>query len=81
MPGPLLEQHREMTCRIVEALHARPHAAPSPVWRPHAEIALWESEDAITPRSRLVVIQNCGHMPVMEKPAEFARLAENFMAG
>jgi len=33
------------------------------------------------PRSRLVVIENCGHMPEMEKPTEFAGLIENFLAG
>jgi len=53
----------------------------------------WGGEDAITPidsgeiyqraipRSRLVVIENCGHMPEMEKPTEFAGLIENFLAG
>jgi pimeloyl-ACP methyl ester carboxylesterase len=29
----------------------------------------------------IVVIENCGHMPEMEKPAKFARLVENFLAG
>jgi pimeloyl-ACP methyl ester carboxylesterase len=32
------------------------------------------------PRARLVVIENCGHMPEMEKPTEFAGLIENFLA-
>jgi pimeloyl-ACP methyl ester carboxylesterase len=56
-------------------------------------LLVWGREDAITPidsgeiyqraipRSRLVVIENCGHMPEMEKPAEFARLVADFLAG
>jgi pimeloyl-ACP methyl ester carboxylesterase len=56
-------------------------------------LLVWRREDAITPidsgeiyqraipRSRLVVIENCGHMPEMEKPTEFAGLIENFLAG
>jgi pimeloyl-ACP methyl ester carboxylesterase len=90
----LVEQHREMTCRIA--------------WKPYMHsltlrhllsgvstptLLVWGREDAITPidsgeiyqraipRSRLVVIENCGHMPEMEKPTEFAKLVENFLAG
>jgi pimeloyl-ACP methyl ester carboxylesterase len=90
----LVEQHREMTCRIA--------------WKPYMHsltlrhlllgvvtptLLVWGREDAITPvecgeiyqravpRSRLTVIENCGHMPEMEQPAEFARLVENFLAG
>jgi len=33
------------------------------------------------PRSQLFIIEDCGHMPEMEKPAEFARLVEDFLAG
>jgi len=90
----LVEQHREMTCRIawkpyMHSLTLR-HLLPG-VSAP--TLLLWGGEDAITPinsgeiyqraipRSRLVVIENCGHMPEMEKPTEFAGLIENFLAG
>ena len=90
----LVEQHREMTCRIawkpyMHSLTLR-HLLPG-VSTP--TLLLWGGEDAITPinsgeiyqraipRSRLVVIENCGHMPEMEKPAEFATLVEKFLAG
>jgi pimeloyl-ACP methyl ester carboxylesterase len=90
----LVEQHREMTCRIawkpyMHSLTLR-HLLPG-VSTP--TLVLWGGEDAITPinsgeiyqraipRSRLVVIENCGHMPEMEKPTEFAGLIENFLAG
>ena len=89
----LVEQHREMTCRIawkpyMHSLTLR-HLLPG-VSTP--TLLLWGGEDAITPinsgeiyqraipRSRLVVIENCGHMPEMEKPMEFAGLIENFLA-
>ena len=90
----LIEQHREMTCRIawkpyMHSLTLR-HLLPG-VRTP--TMLVWGGEDAITPidsgeiyqraipRSRLVVIENCGHMPEMEKPAEFARLVGDFLAG
>jgi len=90
----LVEQHREMTCRIawkpyMHSLTLR-HLLPG-VRTP--TLLVWGREDAITPidsgeiyqraipRSRLVVIENCGHMPEMEKPTEFAGLIENFLAG
>ena len=56
-------------------------------------LLVWGREDAITPlecgemyqraipRSRLGIIENCGHMPEMEQPAEFARLVEDFLLG
>ena len=90
----LVEQHREMTCRItwkpyMHSLTLR-HLLPG-IRTP--TLLVWGREDAITPidsgeiyqraipRSRLVVIENCGHMPEMEKPAEFARLVADFLAG
>jgi pimeloyl-ACP methyl ester carboxylesterase len=90
----LVEQHREMTCRI--AWKPYMHSLTSRHLLPGVRtstLLVWGREDAITPiecgeiyqraipRSRLVVIENCGHMPEMEKPAEFARLVENFLAG
>jgi len=90
----LVEQHREMTCRIawkpymhsLTLRHLLPGVSTS-------TLLVWGGEDVITPidsgeiykrampRSRLVVIENCGHMPEMEKPTEFAGLIENFLAG
>jgi len=88
----LVEQHREMTCRLA--------------WKPYMHsltlrhllrgvrtptLLVWGREDAITPldsgeiyeraipRARLVTIPNCGHMPEMEKPAEFAELVRSFL--
>src|SRR5207245_10958272 len=90
----LVEQHREMTCWSAwkPYMHSRAlrHLLPGVVT---PTLLVWGPEDAITPiecgeiyqraipRSRLVVIENCGHMPEMEKPAEFATLVENFLAG
>ena len=90
----LVEQHREMTCRIawkpyMHSLTLR-HLLPG-ISTP--TLLVWGGEDAITPiecgeiyrravpRARLVVVENCGHMPEMEKPTELAGLIENFLAG
>jgi pimeloyl-ACP methyl ester carboxylesterase len=52
-------------------------------------LLVWGRDDAITPlnsgeiyeraipRARLVTVPNCGHMPEMEKPAEFAELVRS----
>jgi pimeloyl-ACP methyl ester carboxylesterase len=89
----LVEQHREMTCRIawkpyMHSLTLR-HLLPG-VATP--TLLIWGREDAIAPvnsgeiferaipRARLVTIPDCGHMPEMEKPAEFAALVRNFLA-
>ena len=88
----LVEQHREMTCRVA--------------WKPYMHsltlrhllqgvrtpsLLVWGREDAITPldcgqiyersipRARLVTIPDCGHMPDMEKPADFVGLIRNFL--
>ena len=90
----LVEQHREMTCRIAwkPYMHSLTlcHLLPG-VSTP--TLLVWGGEDVITPidsgeiyqraipRSRLGVMENCGHMPEMEKPAEFATLVEKFLAG
>ena len=90
----LIEQHREMTCRIA--------------WKPYMHsltlryllpgiitptLLVWGRDDAITPlecgeiyqhaipRSQLAVIEHCGHMPEMEQPAEFSQLVEHFLSG
>jgi pimeloyl-ACP methyl ester carboxylesterase len=90
----LVEQHREMTCRIT--------------WKPYMHsltlrhllrgvrtptLVVWGREDVITPincgeiyeraipGARLVTIPNCGHMPEIEKPADFAELVRHFLGG
>jgi pimeloyl-ACP methyl ester carboxylesterase len=90
----LVEQHREMTCRLA--------------WKPYMHslslrhllsgittptLLVWGREDAITPiecgelyqraipHARLTIMDNCGHMPEMEHPVQFAQLVENFLAG
>jgi pimeloyl-ACP methyl ester carboxylesterase len=90
----LVEQHREMTCRIAwkPYMHSLtlPHLLPG-VRTP--TLLVWGAQDAITPlnsgelyqrtikQSQLVTIENCGHMPEMEKPAELARLVREFLTG
>jgi pimeloyl-ACP methyl ester carboxylesterase len=90
----LVEQHREMTCRIawkpyMHSLTLRHllHGVGTPT------LLLWGRDDAITPldcgviyeravpQARLVTIADCGHMPEMEKPAEFTDLVRRFLAG
>jgi pimeloyl-ACP methyl ester carboxylesterase len=88
----LVEQHREMTCRVawkpyMHSLTLR-HLLPG-VRTP--TLIVWGAEDAIVPlasgeiyarsipRARLVTIPNCGHMPEMEKPAEFVELVRTFL--
>jgi pimeloyl-ACP methyl ester carboxylesterase len=90
----LVEQHREMTCRIawkpyMHSLTLR-HLLPG-VRTP--TLLVWGSEDAIAPLdcgeiyhraipgARLSVIEDCGHLPEMEKPAEFAALVRDFLGG
>lgn len=89
----LVEQHREMTCRIawkpyMHSLTLR-HLLPA-IRTP--TLLVWGREDAITPvdageiyrraipQSRLAVVENCGHMPEIEKPAEFAGIVRDFLA-
>ena len=89
----LVEQHREMTCRVawkpyMHSLTLR-HLLPG-VRTP--TLLVWGREDAITPvncgeiyrraipGARLVTVANCGHMPEMEKPADFAELVLGFLA-
>jgi pimeloyl-ACP methyl ester carboxylesterase len=89
----LIEQHREMTCRIawkpyMHSLTLR-HLLPG-VRTP--TLLVWGKNDTVTPldcgeiyqraisRARLVTIDDCGHMPEMEKPAEFADIVRKFLA-
>jgi pimeloyl-ACP methyl ester carboxylesterase len=88
----LVEQHREMTCRIawkpyMHSLTLR-HLLPG-VCTP--TLVVWGADDAITPvnsgeiyaraipSARLATIADCGHMPEMEKPADFVELVRNFL--
>jgi pimeloyl-ACP methyl ester carboxylesterase len=87
----LVEQHREMTCRIawkpyMHTLTLR-HLLPS---ARTPTLLVWGREDAITPvecgeiyqraipRSRLTVIENCVHMPEMEKAGRIREAGRNF---
>jgi pimeloyl-ACP methyl ester carboxylesterase len=88
----LIEQHREMTCRIawkpyMHSLTLR-HLLPG-VRTP--TLVVWGREDAIAPLdcgeiyaqaipgARLVTLPDCGHLPEMEKPQEFADLVRDFL--
>jgi pimeloyl-ACP methyl ester carboxylesterase len=88
----LVEQHREMTCRVawkpyMHSLTLR-HLLPA-VRTP--TLIVWGRDDQIAPldcgeiyaraipRARLVTVANCGHMPEFEKPAEFVELVLNFL--
>jgi pimeloyl-ACP methyl ester carboxylesterase len=88
----LVEQHREMTCRV--AWKPYMHSLTLPSLLPGVRtptLLVWGRQDAITPvnsgelyqraipGARLAVIENCGHMAEMEKPAEFAELAAAFL--
>lgn len=87
-----VEQHREMTCRLawkpyMHSLTLR-HLLPS-VRTP--TLVAWGAEDAITPLSsgriyaqaiagaRLVTIPECGHLPEIEKPADFVETVRGFL--
>ncbi len=90
----LVEQHREMTCRVawkpyMHSLTLR-HLLPG-VRTP--TLVVWGAEDKVVPpnsgeiyaraipHARLVTLPGCGHLPEMEKPAEFARLVREFVGG
>jgi pimeloyl-ACP methyl ester carboxylesterase len=88
----LVEQHREMTCRI--AWKPYMHSLTLRHFLPAIKVQtllIWGQEDAVTPLdsgeiynrgirdSRLTVIKDCGHMPEMEKPGELAYLVREFL--
>ena len=88
-----VEQHREMTCRIAWKPYMHSLTLPdllAGVQTP--TMIVWGAEDTIVPLnsgelyhraikgSRLVTIEDCGHMPEMEKPAEFAELVSDFLS-
>jgi pimeloyl-ACP methyl ester carboxylesterase len=87
-----IEQHREMTCRIawkpyMHSLTLR-HFLPG---IPVPALVIWGEHDAVTPinsgeiyhqemrNSKLRVINDCGHMPEMEKPKEFVDAVREFL--
>jgi pimeloyl-ACP methyl ester carboxylesterase len=87
-----VEQHREMTCRI--AWKPYMHSLTLRHFLPAIGVPtqlIWGEHDAITPlnsgeiyhqgirNSQLKVLKHCGHMPEMEKPAEFAQLVRKFL--
>ncbi len=88
----LVEQHREMTCRIAwkPYMHSLtlPHLLPG-ICTP--TLLVWGSEDAITPLAsaeiyrraikgaRLVTIDRAGHMPEMEQPEAFSQAVRAFL--
>jgi pimeloyl-ACP methyl ester carboxylesterase len=88
----LVEQHREMTCRV--AWKPYMHSLTLRHLLPGARtptLLVWGGEDKITPvncgevyaraipGARLITIPDCGHLPEMEQPAEFVRLVEDFL--
>jgi pimeloyl-ACP methyl ester carboxylesterase len=88
----LIEQHREMTCRIAwkPYMHSLTLRHLLPGLRTPT-LVVWGAEDRITPLSsgeayartipgaRLLTISDCGHLPEIEKPAEFAALVGDFL--
>jgi pimeloyl-ACP methyl ester carboxylesterase len=88
----VVEQHREMTCRI--AWKPYMHSLTLRSFLPGIVVptlVVWGREDAVVPLnsgeiyrdgirgSKLAVVDNCGHMPEMEQPAEFTRLVDQFL--
>jgi pimeloyl-ACP methyl ester carboxylesterase len=88
-----IEQHREMTCRV--AWKPYMHSLTLPYFLPSIvtpTLLVWGSEDAITPLdsarlyqrgiegAHLATIEQCGHMPEMEKPNDFTALVLDFLS-
>jgi len=87
-----IEQHREMTCRIAwkPYMHSLtlPHLLPAIVT---PTLVVWGAHDRITPLSsahvyqrsikgsRLVSIDQAGHMPEMEQPETFVQAVRGFL--
>jgi pimeloyl-ACP methyl ester carboxylesterase len=88
----LVEQHREMTCRVAwkPYMHSLTLRHLLPGVRTPA-LVVWGREDAIAPLgcgeiyeraipgARLVTIPNCGHMLEMETPPDFVELVRSFL--
>ena len=94
-PGQALtaERNREMSVRLIWKPYAHDPRLPSLlacvgiptqiVWGRQDQIAPLECghmyQKAI-PKSQLTVIDNCGHLPHIEKPDEFIKVAMDFLA-
>ncbi|HUB98047.1 MAG TPA: alpha/beta hydrolase [Stellaceae bacterium] len=90
----LIEQHREMTCRVAWKPYMHSLTLPHLLAGVTVEtLILWGRQDAIAPlacgelyrralkRSRLEIIDECGHLPEMERPAAFAARVSEFLRG
>jgi pimeloyl-ACP methyl ester carboxylesterase len=88
----LVEQHREMTCRIawkpymhsltLRHLLSGVHTPTLVVWGREDGIApanCGESYARAIPGARLATIPECGHMPEIENPAAFVELVREFL--
>lgn len=88
----IIEQHREMTCRI--AWKPYMHSLTLRHFLPSVDVPtllVWGRQDAIVPinsgesyrdgipGAKLAVLENCGHMPEMEQPVEFTNLVREFL--
>jgi pimeloyl-ACP methyl ester carboxylesterase len=87
-----VEQHREMTCRVAwkPYMHSLTLRGLLPSVRVPT-LLVWGREDAIVPlnsgeiyqdgipKSNLSIIEDCGHMPEMEKPSELTKMVGKFL--
>ena len=87
-----VESNREMASRLLWKPYLRSHTLPT-LLRGIATptLVVWGREDAIIPLSvcqlyehaipgaTAKIIENCGHMPEMEKPAEFVQVVLDFL--
>ena len=88
-----IEQHREMTCRIAwkPYMHSLTLRHLLPGLRTPT-LVVWGREDRVAPLdcgeiyastipgARLAIIEGCGHLAEMEKPAEFAAIVRGFLS-
>lgn len=89
----MAEQNREMAVRIcwkpymhdprLPALLARVNIPTQIVWGRQDQLVPLECGELFQkaiPGSKLSIIDNCGHIPAVEKPEEFIKIALDFMA-
>ena len=90
--GDSRRQPRDGRAPVLEALHVRPRL-PGLLGRVNIPTRIvWGREDRLVPlecgelyrqaipESDLVIIDNCGHSPQVEKPDEFVKAALDFLA-
>ena len=88
-----VEQHREMMCQIAWKPYMHSLTLPCLLQSIRTPtLIVWGRKDTITPldcgeryrrgipSARLVTIEDCGHMPEMETPEEFATLVQEFIS-